>query len=61
MKAVGMQGAEGQCGAMTDEPAAKKKPRRRALKPVPVDAFANQFWPRRADAWHLAKPSALCL
>lgn len=56
-----MQGAEGQCGAMTDEPAAKKKPRRRALKPVPVDAFANQFWPRRADAWHLAKPSALCL
>ena len=27
---------------MTDEAAAKKKPRRRALKPVPVDAFANQ-------------------
>lgn len=27
---------------MTDETAVKKKPRRRALKPVPVDAFANQ-------------------
>ena len=37
-----MQGAEGQGEAMTDEAAAKKKPRRRALKPVPVDAFANQ-------------------
>ena len=42
MKTAGMQREEGQGEAMTDEPAAKKKPRRRALKPVPVDAFANQ-------------------
>jgi hypothetical protein len=27
---------------MTEEAAAKKKPRRRAIKPVPADAFANQ-------------------
>jgi hypothetical protein len=27
---------------MTDEPTAKKKPRRRAIKPIPQDAFANR-------------------
>jgi len=32
----------GMPGTVTNETAAKKKPRRRALKPVPVDAFANQ-------------------
>ena len=42
MKAAGMHRAEGQGEAMTGEAGAKKKPRRRALKPVPVDAFANQ-------------------
>lgn len=38
MKSVGVD----MRGTMANEIAAKKKPRRRALKPIPVDAFANQ-------------------